>query len=92
MVAEYRWVITRDLLADLDFPEGTNMNAKGMEGPRNLDQDLKTNGANFSLWDDDRECYYIGRIYGNYDGTEPLYDFGSPNAGCVHVKINGVWV
>ena len=41
------------------------------------------------MYDDDNNCYYKGMIYGDYDGTEPLYDFGMPNAGCTYIKING---
>jgi hypothetical protein len=38
------------------------------------------------------ELYYTGYIYGEYDGFEPLDDFGTPNAGAVHIKLDGRWV
>jgi hypothetical protein len=46
----------------------------------------------FSLYDDDDECYYEGMLYGDYEGFEPLDDFGTPNAGCVKMKLNGEWL
>ena len=91
-LADYRWVITRDHIPDLEYPEGTNMNAKGMEGPHNLDPRIKANGARFALYDDDDNCYYQGMIYGDFVGNEPLYDFGHPNAGCSKIRINGRWL
>ncbi len=92
MKAAYRWVITKDRIADPSRPEGTNSNAKGITGPSNLDKDLKDNPAKFSLYDDDGMCYYEGTIYGDYTGFEPMDDFGGWNAGCARVKLNGHWL
>ena len=78
----YRWKITRDRIND----DGSE---KGVSGPRNCDDNLKTNGKRFQMYDDDDNCYYEGMIYGDYDGFEPLDDFGMPNAGCTCIKING---
>lgn len=89
---DYCWIITKDHIADTTRPEGTNCNAKGMMGPSDGDPNLKTNPARFSMYDDDKECYYEGMLYGNYDGFEPLEDFGTPNAGAVHIKIDGEWL
>jgi hypothetical protein len=61
----------------------------GVEGPRNLDDTLKTNPATFSLYDDDDICYYEGMLYGEYEGFEPLDDYGMPNAGCTYMKLDG---
>jgi len=30
-----------------------------------------------------------GMLYGNYDGFEPLDDFGEWNWGCTYIKIGG---
>jgi len=90
--APYIWRITRDRIADTDVPEGNNCNAKGMTGPRDCDDTLSTNAARFSMYDDDGECYYEGMIYGDYDGFEPLHDFGMPNAGCTMIKLDGEWL
>ena len=77
----YYWEITKDLISD-------GINAVGVS---NGDKNLKdtANGKDFSMYDDDDECYYIGRIYGSYEGFEPLDDFGMPNAGCTMIKIDG---
>lgn len=83
-VAPYRWKITRDHLYD-----GDGRNDKGTEGPRNCDPELKTNPKRFVLKDDDGNTYYQGMLYGDYDGFEPLDDFGGPNAGCTEVWMDG---
>jgi len=80
MSAPYRWKITRDHLDGEDA---------GVEGPRDLDPNLKSNPTRFTMYDDDDECYYSGMLYGDFDGLEPLDDFGMPNAGCTYIKIAG---
>jgi hypothetical protein len=78
----YYWKITRvyeEFLSD----------EVGISGPRGCDDNLKSNPATFTMYDDDGNCYYQGMIYGDYGGLEPLYDFGMPNAGCTYIKING---
>jgi len=77
----YYWEITKDLISD-------GIDAVGVS---NGDKNLKdtTNGKDFSMYDDDDECYYMGSIYGNYEGFEPLDDFGMPNSGCTMIKIDG---
>lgn len=99
MPAAYRWEITKDLIKDPMAPEGTNSNAVGLVGPRNA-PDVQTflsetggdtlrhkTRSRFAMYDDDGECYYEGVIYGDYDGFEPLDDFGGPNAGCTAIKM-----
>ena len=49
-------------------------------------------GTEFELYDDDRILYYKGRLIGDFDGLEPCDDYGMPNAGAVHTKIDGEWV
>jgi len=46
----------------------------------------------FALYDDDEVLYYKGIIVGDYDGFEPLDDFGMPNAGCTGIKYDGEWL
>lgn len=48
--------------------------------------------SEFSLYDDDEVLYYKGIIVGDYDGFEPLDDFGMPNAGCTGIKYDGEWL
>ena len=61
-------------------------------GPQNADETITANKATFKLYDDDGELYYSGEIYGDYDGFEPLDDFGAPNDGCTAIKIDGQWL
>jgi hypothetical protein len=88
MASEYRWKITKD---HTESPDSVN-NAAGTEGPRNLDKTLRTNPATFKLYDDDSNLYYEGMLYGDYEGFEPLDDFGTPNAGCTKMMLNGEWL
>jgi len=90
--AKYRWKITRDRLADADAPEGSYCNAKGLVGPSNASDSVSDNPTRFAMYDDDEVCYYEGVLYGNFDGLEPLDDFGTGNAGCTGIKIGGQWV
>lgn len=77
---EYRWKITRDHIGD---------GSTGVEGPRGLDPNLKENPVQFWMYDDDNICYYSGWLYGEYQGDEPLLDYGLPNAGACHIKLAG---
>lgn len=61
-------------------------------GPYNADETITTNKAPFKMYDDDGILCYHGEIYGEYDGFEPLDDFGAPNDGCTAIKINGEWL
>lgn len=85
--AAYRWKITKDHLADAD-----EQSDKGLEGPSNADDSVTSNPTRFSMYDDDGECYYEGMLYGDFDGFEPLDDFGTGNAGCTGIKIAGEWL
>ena len=78
----YYWKITKVHLEDLK-------NEVGVCGPHGADDSINKNSARFSMYDDDDNCYYEGMIYGDYEGFEPLDDFGMPNAGCTYIKING---
>jgi hypothetical protein len=88
----YAWRIDKDFIPDGDASEGTNFNAKGVTGPRDASDDLialldKGHGDRFRMYDDDGGLYYGGRIVGEYDGFEPLDDFGMPNAGATEIKV-----
>jgi len=78
----YYWKITKVHLDCLK-------NEVGVNGPYGADDSINKNSARFSMYDDDDNCYYEGMIYGDYEGFEPLDDFGMPNAGCTYIKING---
>ena len=80
----YRWIITKDNIAEHGIHDDT-----GVQGPRHADPTLDTNPKDFQMYDDDGELYYEGTIFGDYEGFEPLDDFGTPNAGCVGIKYDG---
>ena len=86
---DYAWVIVKDNIADVEITPPSNLNAVGMIGPHwaKYDADyIKKHGARFRMSDDDGEIYYYGYIVGDYEGFEPLDDFGLPNAGCAHIE------
>ena len=86
----YAWVVTVDHI--------DNGAAKGVIGPKGAREDLvdalaERDGVQFRMFDDDMNPYYEGWITGMFQGTEPLDDFGQPNAGCtvIELKEDGVW-
>lgn len=81
--AVYRWKITADHISDSGDRD------VGMEGPSNLDESITANATEFKLYDDDDILYYTGMLYGDFDGLEPLDDFGMGWAGCTSIKIAG---
>ena len=83
---DYRWIITRDRFQE-EYPD--HGGSVGTEGPLWAVASTKSNPVEFSLWDDDDNCMAEGMLYGNYDGFEPLDDFGAWNWGCTYVKIGG---
>lgn len=84
MAARYRWKIDKDYLDGAE-----TKNAVGIEGPHDLDENIKDNPIGFTLYDDDRNAYYHGWLYGDYEGDEPLMDFGMGYAGCTMLKFDG---
>ena len=90
--APYAWIIDRDYCPDGE--PGTNLNAKGVTGPRGVDAASLTAlaggfGARFRMFDDDGHLTYSGRLLGDpdsEDGFAPLDDFGMPNAGCTYIE------
>lgn len=105
-MSRYTWAIIKDHIANLQKPDGTNDNAHHMIGPikhplyspEEIIRGMKKNGQNqqeFRMLDDDGELYYEGLIVGDYDGFEPLDDFGAPNAGCTTIQykneVSGKW-
>jgi len=84
---KYRWEITKDHISGA----ATALLGKqaNVTGPRGCDDSITDNPAKFAMHDDDGKLYYEGTIWGNYDGFEPLDDFGAPNAGCTSIDIDG---
>lgn len=101
MGSRYAWIIDVDHDATEGAPEGTNDNAKGRIGPRNVDPALlavleRGEGRTFRMYGDEDELVYEGRWVGphwrEYDGRlldetafGPLWDFGAPNWGCTDI-------
>jgi len=77
--ASYRWKILKDHI-DTD--------SVGVEGPGNLDPELNKNRRLFKIYCDDKILSYEGEIFGDFHGFEPLDDYGTGNAGLVHIKLN----
>lgn len=86
--SDYCWIIDVDHIAEPDTPRGTLQNAVGLMGGIDSDPELIVNEPTekFRMYDDDDNLYYEGRIAGDYEGFEPLDDFGMPNAGAVSIK------
>jgi len=96
---KYAWLIIKDHIADESKPIQTNENARGMIYPSSLSKEefaklmTQYKAEQFRMYDDDN-LYYEGYILGfDYDGFEPLDDFGTPNAGCttIEYKRDKVW-
>jgi hypothetical protein len=98
-VSAYAWVIDRDHLAE-EYEEPAERSDAGLTGPRRAtDEDLARleagEGHQFTMWDDDGEHYYTGRIvWAGEDPDEdlmvaPLRDYGRPGAGAVVIKYPG---
>jgi hypothetical protein len=74
---KYYWIITEDIIEE------------NLVGISHGDKTITTNKAKFELFDGDGELYAKGVIFGEYDGFEPLDDYGMPALGCTEIKING---
>jgi len=92
-MSKYAWEITHDYvsgpikLSDLKIVQGPANAPKEL-----LEQLAAGEGEEFEMFDDDDNLYYKGLIVGEFDGFEPLDDFGMPNAGCTAIKLNGAFV
>jgi len=84
MAAKYAWIITADLLEDGD---ATGTIGPAGAGPDHIAQLKNGQGCAFRMLDDDEVLSYRGRIIGDFDGLEPLDDFGMPNAGCTTIHL-----
>ena len=76
----YYWIIAVDNVSD-----GKDLGEAGGD-PRAMASETS---SRFEMFDDDGEHYYSGRIWGDFQGFEPMDDFGGPNAGCTMIKIDG---
>ena len=87
MASIYNWIITNDYIENglengtMGPGPGYAQKAKQICYPDNM--------ALFKMFDDDGKLYYAGKIWGDYDGFEPLDDFGMPSAGCTEIQLRG---
>ena len=102
----YKWEITKDHTAEPEDKPGTNMNAVGLSHyngclhtspwasyPALSAHSGDANKTAFKMYDDDDNLHYEGYLYGDFDGFEPLDDFGMPNAGATSIFLfeNNKW-
>jgi len=79
----YAWIVTKDLLG---YGQEGTVGPQGV--PDELVQQLQAgDGVRWRVLDDDGEVYYEGRLTGDYDGIEPLVDWGTPNAGATEIQF-----
>jgi hypothetical protein len=110
---EYAWVITEDHLDPrTEVQDEDHRDEIGVAGPHGITSEavlyVLKNGAYFEMRDDDEIAYYRGylaalppRKADDFDGFEPLDDFGRGNAGCTEIWFakkarqeapNGEWL
>ncbi len=87
MSAPYRWIVTQDFIPTTI--QGNTIDRVGTEGPRNVDLSIISNPVNWVTYDDDDNPVYAGIMWGDWEGFEPLDDFGMGDAGCTGIKLNG---
>ena len=89
--AEYGWLIYESFIEGSNIEEATTVEVVGPRGISDEnEQKLKAGeGTGFELYDDDDNLYYKGRLIGDFEGFEPCDDYGMPNAGAVHTKLDG---
>ncbi len=84
----YYWVITEDHIHQPE--EDTAIGVAGGEDDHRGDDRARFELYDVDSLDNERLCF-VGYIYGEYDGTEPLTDFGK-DYGCIKVKLAGEWI
>ena len=92
------WTITVDNVGEVEEPLGTNANAVGLTGPREVKLTKEQiiahpDAKKFRMKDDDGVVYYEGYMVCD-DEFAPLDDFGEPNAGCTSIELwlNNEWI
>ena len=79
----YGWLITKQFIDD---PKSV-----GKAGPRNITKEQlamlkRKHGDKWRMYDDDNIPYFEGWIIGDFDGFEPLDEFGEAYAGATKIK------
>lgn len=88
----YTWIVTRDAIL------GDSSDAVGKIGPRGAKNrerfdKIIIHGDHFRLLNDAGVVQFTGYILGEYEGREPLDDYGRNN-GCTSIEYEraGEWV
>jgi hypothetical protein len=88
----YTWIVTRDAIL------GDSSDAVGKIGPRGAKNrerfdKIIIHGDHFRLLNDAGVVQFTGYILGEYEGREPLDDYGRNN-GCTRIEYEraGEWV
>lgn len=91
-MSRYTWIVTKDEIA------GDASDAIGRIGPPGFEERLPFNrvisaGEQFRLLDSTGQPRYSGFILGQFDGAEPLEEYGR-ELGCVAIEFwrNNRWV
>ena len=83
-MSKYYWIITdvgNGLGLDEDVGTSSHDSKKNWESRPH---------QQFKMYDDDGILYYKGTIFGEYDGFEPLENFGMSNAGCTDIQYKNI--
>ena len=91
-MSKYTWIVTRDLVL------GDSSDAIGCIGPpdetghANFVQVIN-HGVQFRMMDAEGDVQFSGYIAGEYEGSEPLEEYGRQN-GCQSIQYewNGEWL
>ncbi len=91
-MSKYTWIVTRDaVLGDSSDAVG-KIGPKGEKDRERFDKVI-LNGAHFRLLNEDNQAQFTGYILGDFQGLEPLIDYGRDN-GCSRIEYerDGDWV
>jgi len=91
-MSHYTWIVTRDaVLGDSSDAVG-KIGPKGEQHRERFDKVI-IQGDHFRLLNENGVIQFTGYILGDYQGREPLSDYGLQN-GCSRIEYerNGEWV
>ena len=91
-MSKYTWIVTRDaILGDSSDAVG-KIGPKGHKDRERFDKVI-LHGAHFRLLNEAKQTQFTGYILGEFQGREPLTDYGYDN-GCsmIEYEQNGHWV
>jgi len=91
-MSRYTWIVTRDaVLGDSSDAVG-KIGPKGEKNRERFDKVI-LNGDHFRLLNEHNVTQFTGYILGDFQGLEPLADYGYDN-GCNQIEYerDGTWV